>query len=136
MPHRETTSPALHLRNTSPTNSVVAVWASGKCQGLWKVLVRARCCSAITLRDIRYCFISMIADYEDWRIDRTERRIVFMNLSMSSGFMRSRHSSTPIASLGITVRCSCKVWLIFLQNLSLSSNVLISLTLRRLSKAL
>lgn len=45
----------------------------------------------------------------------TDRRIVFMNLSISSGFIRSLHSKTPIASLGMTVRCSCRVSLIFLQ---------------------
>lgn len=59
-PHLETTSAALQRRNTSPTNSEVGsdVWVgvgeSGKCQGELKVSVRARCCSAITRRDIRF----------------------------------------------------------------------------------
>ena len=54
-PQRETTSLALHFRKTSPTNSCeVEVGLSGKCQGLLKVSVRARCCSAITLRDILF----------------------------------------------------------------------------------
>jgi hypothetical protein len=57
-PHRSTTSLALHFRKTSPTNSFdVGVGLSGKCQGELKVSVRARCCSAITLRDILYSLI-------------------------------------------------------------------------------
>lgn len=54
-PMRETTSWALQRRKTSPTNSVSVrggFSASGKCQGESKVAVRARCCSAITRREI------------------------------------------------------------------------------------
>lgn len=51
-PQRVTTSLALHLRNTSPTNSASRGLASGKCQGELNVSVKARCCSAITRRDI------------------------------------------------------------------------------------
>jgi hypothetical protein len=52
-PIRVTTSRAEHFRKTSPTKSVKgAVGESGKCQGELKVSVRARCCSAITRRDI------------------------------------------------------------------------------------
>lgn len=143
-PIRDTTSRAEHFRNTSPTNSVCEVEVtvlgeSGKCQGLEKVSVSARCCSAITRRDIRYNGLSVkifpTNSQRNWKL-LTERRIVFMNLSMSSAFIKSLHSSTPIASFGITVRCSCNVWLIFLQNFSLSSKVLISRTLRSDSKAL
>lgn len=53
-PHRWTTSLALHFRNTSPTNSVSSGLASGKCQGELNVSVSAKCCSAITRRDILY----------------------------------------------------------------------------------
>jgi hypothetical protein len=65
---REIISPALHLRKTSPTNSPVSGEDDGtseeegvegaKCQGLEKVSVRARCCSAITRREIRWEAIS------------------------------------------------------------------------------
>ena len=53
-PQRSTTSLALHLRNTSPTNSWVPpeLGESGKCHGELNVSVSARCCSAITLREI------------------------------------------------------------------------------------
>ena len=57
-PQRRTTSPALQRRKTSPTNSVegsmVEVLDEGKCQGELKVSVNARCCSAITRREIRW----------------------------------------------------------------------------------
>lgn len=117
-PTRSTTSFALHLKKTSPTNSASTGFPSGKCQWEWKVSVRAKCCSAITRRDI------------------LDRKMVFMNLSMSDGFIRSRHSNTPIANFGITVRCSCRVLLMTLHNLSLSSSVFISRTRRKLSNAL
>jgi hypothetical protein len=65
---REIISPALHFRKTSPTNSPVSGEEEGfsgeedadgeKCQGLEKVSVRARCCSAITRREIRWGTIS------------------------------------------------------------------------------
>ena len=61
-------SPALHFRKTSPTNSPVSGEEEGfsgvvdvdgeKCQGLEKVSVRARCCSAITRREIRWGTVS------------------------------------------------------------------------------
>ena len=138
--HFVTTSRALHFRKTSPTNSVCVVgvgWASGKCQGEWKVSVSARCCSAITRREIRWILVRFVYfDLGRGRGELTDLKMVFMNLSISSGFIRSLHSNTPIASFGITVKCSCNVWLIFLQNFSLSSKLLISRTRRRLSKAL
>jgi hypothetical protein len=65
---REMISPALHLRKTSPTNSPVSGEEErfsggedvegGKCQGLEKVSVKARCCSAITRREIRWETVS------------------------------------------------------------------------------
>jgi hypothetical protein len=65
---REMISPALHLRKTSPTNSPVSGEEErfsgeedvegGKCQWLEKVSVRARCCSAITRREIRWGTVS------------------------------------------------------------------------------
>ena len=39
-------------------------------------------------------------------VSRTDLSSVFMNLSISFGRIRSWHSNTPIASLGITVKCS------------------------------
>jgi len=62
-PIRETTSRAEHLRNTSPTKSVSgAVVDEGKCHGELNVSVRARCCSAITRRDI-LCKNNLISIY-------------------------------------------------------------------------
>ena len=52
-PHRSTTSLATHLRKTSPMNSDSESLAPGENQGAWKVSVRARCCSAITRREMR-----------------------------------------------------------------------------------
>ena len=53
-PQRSMASLATHLRKTSPMNSVSESFAPGENQGAWKVSVRARCCSAMTRRDIRY----------------------------------------------------------------------------------
>jgi hypothetical protein len=53
-PHSSTISLALHRRKISPTASwSCSSWALGKCHGELKVSVRARCCSAMTRRDIR-----------------------------------------------------------------------------------
>lgn len=65
-PHLETTSAALQRRKTSPMNSEVGseggdgVGESGKCQGELKVSVRARCCSAITRREMRFPGVSFV----------------------------------------------------------------------------
>lgn len=59
--HSSTTSRALHRRKTSPTKSAfasVGSFAFGKCQGELKVSVSARCCSAITRREIRWSRVS------------------------------------------------------------------------------
>jgi hypothetical protein len=45
----------------------------------------------------------------------TDRSMVFMNLSVSSGRINPRTSKTPNASLGMTVACSVKVSLSTLQ---------------------
>lgn len=136
-PQRSMTSFALHFKKTSPTNSISeACFASGKCHGELNVSVNARCCSAITLRDIRCLTYQQVRVRASMLRVLTDRSSVFINLSMSSALIRSRHSRTPMASFGITVRCSCKVWLTLVQNRSLSSSVLISWTRRRVSNAL
>ena len=56
----------------------------------------------------------------------TDLSRVTMNLSVSSGFIFPSISKTPIAKLGMTVRCSFSVSCIISQNLSLSLLVRIS----------
>jgi hypothetical protein len=65
----------------------------------------------------------------------TDLNIVVMNLSVSSGFMRPRTSSTPMARRGMTVACSVRVSSSTLQYFSLSSSERISGTRRKRSKA-
>jgi hypothetical protein len=65
----------------------------------------------------------------------TDLSMVVMNLSVSSGFMRPRTSSTPMARRGITVACSVSVSSSTLQYFSLSSSDLIWDTRRKRSKA-
>jgi hypothetical protein len=133
---RSTISLALHRKKISPTASACGSWsgwACGKCQGELKVSVRARCCSAITLREIRCCRLVAVGTRLPSQ-QRTDRSMVFMNLSIS-GFMRPRTSSTPIARRGITVACSLSVSSSVLQYSSLSSSVRISGTRRNRSKA-
>lgn len=62
--------------------------------------------------------------------------MVFMNLSRSLGSISSLDSRIPMASLGMTVRWALRVDRMVVQSRSLSSRVLISLTLRKVSKAL
>jgi hypothetical protein len=52
-PHSLMTSFALHRKRTSPTKSDSEL-VCGICHGELKVSVSARCCSAITRREMRY----------------------------------------------------------------------------------
>lgn len=139
-PHRSITSFALHFRKTSPTKSAfksVRSWEPGKCHGELNVSVSARCCSAMTRREILY--LKTVTSYNtgtEMERVRTARKSVFMNSSITSGGRRPRHSRTPIASLGIATRCSLRVVRRMSQNLSLSSTVLISGMALNLSNAL
>lgn len=57
LPQSSTISLALHRRKISPTASwSCSNWAFGKCQGELKVSVSARCCSAMTRREMRYLY--------------------------------------------------------------------------------
>lgn len=134
-PQAWTISFALHRRKISPTASwSCGGWELGKCQGELKVSVSAKCCSAMTRREMRWACQHTLA-YRLGSGVRTDLSIVDMNLSVSSGFIRPRTSSTPMAKRGITVACSVSVSSKILQYLSFSSRERMTGTLRKRSKA-
>lgn len=81
---------------------------------------------------ILFCFWNIFSAF---CMGLTDLKMVFMNLSKSWGSMSPPHSRIPMASLGMTVKWPLRFWRIMSHSLSLSSNVLISLSLRNWSNA-
>lgn len=71
--HREMTSLATHFMKISPMNSDSDSLAPGENQGELKVSVRARCCSAMTRREMRCGGVSKTVTVVYWCRDRTYR---------------------------------------------------------------
>lgn len=119
-------------------NSELGGFVPGENDGSWNAAVKARCCSAMTRREIRYVNVSIrpgIRLTPAMDAELTERSIVFMNLSSSSESIRPLHSITAMASFGMTVKWARSMELMDWQNWSFCSRVTISRWLLKVSKA-
>lgn len=73
-------------------------------------------CEMLLCDDSAGYALQLVSSVDEWRRPiLTDRSNVFINLSVSTGLIKLWHSMIPIASLGITVKCSWSVWLMILQ---------------------